>query len=354
MKFTTSNKLSTFINNNISEVDIFSKYLNIPSTEIYKCINNKSYRVKNTLRDDKNPSLGFQYLNIRNRSKLYAKDFANPFYIGDAYYFVGLVLGLHCNIPRDFINICKHIIHKFKIGDIPSISRKEPMINNEPTITTIEVERRKWDKYDIAYWNMYGITPSMLESEEVYPINKFWINNELQDYFYEITNPAYAYYLGYDTVDLWEIYRPFDYKYNKFRTNNTSDIKELHKISNNHNLIITKSKKDLMLIKTLLKDLGITYTDVLYTSENNRLKSTTKSLIDSNYRNVYVNFDIDIAGINGMKFYNKSYGYNIFPFIPSNIPDITVYPKDISDFCKRYKYVNTLKLFNYLYNEYIL
>ena len=354
MKFTTTNKLVNYINSNIDEAEIFSKYLNIPISDIYKCINDKSYRINNPLRNDKNPSLGFIYVSVRNKNKLYAKDFANPFYVGDCYYFVGIVLGLHCNIPRDFVNICKNIIQNHKTGNIRVTAKSEPIKIKQHNITTIDVEKRTFDKYDLAYWNTYGITKNLLIKEDVFPVNKFWINNVLQDYYYEITNPCYAYYLGYNNTDLWEVYRPLESKYNKFRTNNTNDLKELYKISSKNNLIITKSKKDLMLLKRLLLDTGIIDTDVLYMSEGNKLKTSTKIYINQHYKNVFINFDIDITGINTMKLFNKLYGYSLFPFIPSNIPDISNYPKDISDFCKKYGYNNTLKLFNYLYNHYVL
>ena len=354
MKFITSNKLSNYINTNISEADVFSKYLNISLVDIYKCINDKSHRVNNTLRDDKNPSLGFMYVNVKGHTKLYAKDFANPFYVGDCYYFVGITLGLHSNIPEDFVKICKHIISNFDIKEVTSVSRSEIPSEKKEILVNIDIEKRKRDKYDIAYWKSYGITSNILDEQRVFPVNKFWINNQLQDYFYEITNPCYAYYLGHNKVDLWEVYRPFEYKYNKFRTNDKSDIKELHLINKKNNLILTKSKKDKMLILRLLNELSLKTIDVLYISEGNRLKTNTKTIINENYRNVFVNFDIDNTGILSMRYFHKQYGYNMFPFIINNIEYTNDYPKDISDFCKKYGYENTFKMFTYLLNQYIL
>lgn len=353
MKFITSNKLGNYIHSNISEADIFSKYLGISIIDIYKCINDRSHRVNNPLRDDKNPSLGFLYTSVKGKLRLYAKDFANPFFVGDCYYFVGIILGLHTNIPEDFVKICKHIIHNFKITEGRSLIHHEPVVHEE-IITSIDIEKREWDKYDIAYWASYGITLDVLNDEQVYPVNKFWVNNRLQDYFYQVTNPCYAYYLGHNKVDLWEIYRPFDEKFNKFRTNDKNDIKELHTVRQTYNLIITKSKKDKLLLKRLIADIKLTKIDVLYTSEANKLKSSTKLIIDENYRNVYVNFDIDMTGINGMRYFHKQYSYNIFPFIVNNFEYAHDYPKDISDFCKRYGYANTLKMFHYLINHYML
>ena len=55
-----------------------------------------------------------------------------------------------------------------------------------------------------------------------------------------------------------------------------------------------------------------------------------------------------------MRYFHKQYGYSMFPFIINNLEYTNDYPKDISDFCKRYGYENTFKMFTYLLNQYIL
>lgn len=358
MKFYTSTKLKTYILNNVDEAEIFAYYLDVPITEIYKCINNHSYRVLNNIRGEENPSFGLQYYRINGIIKLYGKDFGNPSYTGDCFHITGMRLGLNCNASLDFVNICKHIIKHLINNDYTRIvskpsSKKEKHTKSEP-ITSIQVIKRDFNKEDIKYWAQYGIKPETLKEEKIFAIERFYINHELQDYFYEVTNPAYAYYLGNNPDVLWEIYRPHELKYLKFRTNNRSDIKELYTIRPNKNLILTKSKKDKVLIKQILKDLNISNTDVLYTSESNRLKQHTRNLIKENYNNVFVNFDLDSTGIQSMKYFNKEYHYKIFPFTNDKmIKSISDHPKDITDFCKRFGYDLTTKVFSYLYNKYI-
>jgi hypothetical protein len=353
MKFIASKQLATYILNNIDESEIFAYYLDVPITEIYKCINNHTYRVCNNLRGDRNPSFGLQYYNISGKTKLYGKDFADPSYTGDCFHLVGMALNLHCNNPKDFIEICKDIIKRILNNDY---SKRVLHINKsvkQDVIRLIDVKLRNYDEHDLKYWGAYGITSETLIKEKIYPVDSFYIDNQYQDYYYEPTNPAYAYYLGNNIYPLWEIYRPKELKYFKFRTNNNSDLKELHLVSKHNNLIITKSKKDKALISQIISELGIYSTQVLYASESTVLKQSTRLIIKENYRNVFVNFDLDIPGIKAMKYFNSEYKYKVFPFTDKNlIASISNHPKDISDFSFRFGYDITKKLFNYLFNKY--
>lgn len=355
MKFITSSKLSNYIHQTIGEVEIFAHYLDIPISEIYKCINDKNYRINNPLRNDEHPSLGFQYFKNKGTIRLYGKDWANPYYVGDIYYFVGIIIGLDCNVPIDFIKICKHILATFGDREPKAVSRPLPHnIERIHEIKSIDIEERSWNDNDFVYWNQFGIGIDELNRERIFPCEKFWIDDILQDYFYEVGNPCYAYYLGVNRgKKLWEIYRPLEVKYNKFRTNNNSDLKELYTIRPNTNLIITKSKKDKTLINKLLLDLDYLDTSVLYMSESGRLRSHSRTLIKENYQNVFVNFDIDKAGFDSMRFFKLQYHYNLFPFLVDKSNLINNYPKDITDFCKRFGYKNTKIVFNYLYKKYI-
>ncbi len=358
MKFLVKTNLLQYITNNLDEVEIFSKYLDIPSTDIYKCINDKNHRVTNTLRDDKHPSLGFQYIRAKYGIKLYAKDFANPFFVGDCYHFVGIKLGLNCNMPVDFLNICKHIIDTMKgnskyLPGVTSTTKENLVKSRLDKLIKIEIEKRKWNASDLLYWYNHGIKPDTLLKQNVFPVNKFWMNDVLQDYYYTEDNPCFAYYLGAIPHVVWELYRPHEAKFNKFRTNDKSDIKEIHTVEPNNNLIITKSKKDKVLLMQMMEDIGVIDTDVKYTSESNKLKKSTLLTLQDNYRNIFVNFDIDKAGIRGMKYFHSTYGFSLFPFITENISNIVNYPKDVSDFAKRYGYDNTVKVFEFLYNKYI-
>jgi hypothetical protein len=356
INFIKDSSLKLTILNNISEAEIFSHYLDIDIEKIYKCVNDKSARIHNPLRNDEHPSLGFQYYN----RKLYAKDFGNPFYCGDCFYFVGLILKRNVGISADFIYICEHIYKTFSVTirekeDIQkSIYEKTIKEEKIEYIKNIDIIKRDFDKYDLEYWSKYGLNEEDLTEEKIFACSQFMIDGKIADFISTPINPCYAYYLGIkNNITLWEIYRPNEANSNKFRTNNTSNIKELHLIKKNKNLILTKSKKDKALILKLLKDCKRDDIDTLYTSESTRISKTLRIKLEEHYDNIFINFDCDIPGIQGMKFFKSTYGYNLFPFIIPHHNDIPNYPKDITDFCKRFGYNNTFISFRYLLNIYI-
>ena len=356
MEFLLDKNLKHYIKAYINEIDIFAHYLGIPHADIIACINDSNKRINNPLRVDKHPSLGFTYIGAAYNNKLYAKDFANPFYQGDAIAFAGIVLGLDSNQARDFVNICKDIIKTFRDGKSKAIAvtTEQNYVPKRVEQTKIDIEPRKWLDVDFKFWNKYGIRLETLIEEKIEPVEYFWINDELQDYTFDGVNVCYAYYLGYSgKYNLYELYRPHADKRAKFRTNNREQLKEIYRIKPTDICIITKSKKDKVLIVQILKDLNITNTCVVYTSESMKLSKHFRTLLEYNFKQVFVNFDLDKAGVNGMKFYNKSYGYKMFPFMAPKAPKDFNHPKDITDFSKTYGYDSTVRIFEYLYDKFI-
>lgn len=357
MKFVSKARLKDYILSKLDEATIFAYYLDADITNIYKCINNPAYRVLNKHRGDQNPSFGLQYYRISGKTKLWGKDFASPEYTGDCFHYASIVMNLNCNMPEDFVKTCTNIIRDL-IESTPlqgynHLATPTPKAKNT-VVKSINIKIRDLNAHDIKYWNSFGITIETLNKEKIFPVNQFYIDDNLQNYEYYPNNPAYAYYLGNNPKPLWEIYRPNEVKHKKFRTNNTADVKELYTIIPNTNLILTKSKKDKALINQILSELNVTNTSVLYTSESNRLKQNTITLLNYNYKNIYVNFDLDRTGIESMKYFNKEYKFSIFPFTSASmIKGITKHPKDITDFSKRFGYENTKKIFNQLYSKYV-
>lgn len=355
MKAINSSKLKSHILANTTEAEIFAFYLNTDITEIYKCINDKYYRIFNTLRSEEHESFGLQYMNINSRIKLYGKDFAVPTYSGDCFHFAACALNCNSNNPREFIYVCKHIIANV-IGDKVSktVLPTPTIIKQETPILTIEIAVREYNANDLDYWGKIGYRFETLIKENIFPISGFTIDGVYQNYEYDNDNPLYAYFLGVNNnVPIWEIYAPFEVKWKKFRTNFTGDVKELYTVRPSKFLILTKSKKDKGLITQILSDLHITNTDVKYASESARLSKNTRNILATNYKFIFVMYDLDNPGMQSMSYYNKEYGYLLMPFTTQYLAETLVdHPKDISDFSKRFSYRETLELFKVLFNIY--
>ncbi|KAF5080414.1 hypothetical protein DSECCO2_120580 [anaerobic digester metagenome] len=350
-----ASNLKAHILANTTEAEIFAFYLNTDVTEIYKCINDRYYRIHNVHRSEEHASFGLQYVSVGSKIKLYGKDFAVPTYSGDCFHYAACALNCNSNNPKEFIYVCKHII-KNVIGDnVNKPALPEPnIVKAKPTILNIEVAVRDYDEIDLEYWGQFGIRLETLVKENIFPISGFTIDGVYQNYIYEKDNPIYAYFLGVENnTPIWEIYAPYEVKWKKFRTNFPGDVKELYTVLKRKFLILTKSKKDKALITQMLSDLHITNTDVKYASESARLRKTTRNIFSMNYKFIFVMYDLDSPGMQSMGYYNKEYGYLLMPFTTKYLAEtLDNHPKDISDFSKTFGYLGTLELFKTLFNIY--
>ena len=164
----------------VNEVCIASKYLNI--TEIPCLINSP-------LRQDEHPSFGIytfdghkvRYIDYATGERGGLFDLLSKLW-GVPY---GEVLE---RIANDFIT--------YKGNN--EISVKEMMGNThieikEKVKAKIEVKVRDWRKYDIDYWESYGVPKEMLEYARVYPISHKIITKNGKRYTFGADKYAYAF-----------------------------------------------------------------------------------------------------------------------------------------------------------------
>ena len=100
-----------FILSKVSQITIFSTYLNLSDALVQHCIDTGELIIS-PLRDDCHPTCGFRY---DNKGKLKFKDFAGYFW-GDCFDLVALVMNnmypnmkLNISNKHDFIKVLKHI-----------------------------------------------------------------------------------------------------------------------------------------------------------------------------------------------------------------------------------------------------
>lgn len=293
----------------ISEESIYSYYM---GEEIkFK----KLYRSPLRNNDD-TPSFSF-FRSSKGNILFY--DFGDTSLCGDVVKFVSLLY----NISR--IEAKRKIIEDLSNGNIPQIKAYLPKKKTKE-YSKISVVTRDFTNNELKWWGEYGIDKKDLVEENVGAISALYVNNkkieDITDEFYF----AYFYPFGI------KIYAPFADKKNamkwksNFHTCNMDTIGvDLSKIKKDEKWIITKSKKDKMVIKKFL-----TKNVVSVQSEN--IESFDHSVIMGMLAKnavIYVNMDNDPTG-------RKTYDIvsSIYPSVyPLFVPD-EYNVKDFSDLAK--------------------
>lgn len=263
-----------FILSKVSQIEIFSVYLGISEELINYCINTGEL-INSPLRFDKHPTCGFRY---DNRGKLKFRDFAG-FIWGDCFDIAAYVISasynknININNKRDFINVLKHICFTFsKIiygKDINTnvndkLEKGREIIRKSKSI--IEFVVRDWNNDDINYWNKIGVDINWLNTHFVYPVDQYYINRKVNPqpkYFYNKTDPCYAYINGVDNNYIHDVKLYFPNR-NKYETRFITNYNHLEGIYNlekeNYDfIIITKSSKDRISLEKQLYQMSSFY-----------------------------------------------------------------------------------------------
>jgi hypothetical protein len=366
-----------FILNHVTQEEIFSHYCNIPILVIEECINFNRL-TSSPFRYDSHASVGFRY---GTTGKLKMKDFGGSFW-GDCFDAVAKVLNttykLKLNVvhKEDFLIILHHIAVEFNLTngiseDRLNINQSLYKIKSQQTI--IEIELREYgSKADYNYWiRRYHniLSYEYLYSENIYPVERYWINpEESPDAKYYFTNkdPCYAYYDGrLNNIPLFRLYFPArskDYNTNmpKFISNSQSlqCLNTFKPDASYDKIVITKSRKDAIIIKRLLKEIdsdilffkGLSNIAVIaYPQENYKLSYDAfqwliGKLKSKDVSDILVFLDFDKTGIKTALYTYYEYGIP-YVFLTNGIFGLPNYgSKDISDYLEKNGVQETVKL----------
>lgn len=256
-----SNDLSKkYILDKVSQVSIFSKYFNLPIQIIQHCIDSGEL-ILSPIREDRRPTVGFRY---NNKGKLKMRDFAGYFF-GDCFDAVGYILSIinkekiSVNDKNGFLKILRHITFTFKdifygdeIDSTLTQQIKDAIDTSRNTKTIIDLVVRNWNEYDEIYWKEIGVNLQHLNLNFVYPIEQYYINKNINPepkYYYKVSDPCYAYFLGKDRngINNIKLYFPNRDKHSasKFITN-CNHLEGIYNLDRNdyNYIVITKSSKD--------------------------------------------------------------------------------------------------------------
>lgn len=243
----------------VSQVTIFSTYLNLSDKIVQYCIDTGEL-ICSPIRDDVHPTCGFRY---DNKGKLKFRDFAGYFW-GDCFDIVALIMGGIYNKQydisnrEDFVKVLRHITFTFK--DIFYGQEKDINLINEINTGIVAIKHKKpnielvvrnWNEYDKEYWSKFGVPLQYLNINFIYPVEQYYINRKINPepkYFYNANDPCYGYCLGQDRSGVYNIKLYFPNR-NKTVTRFITNCNHLEGIYNLDKtdydiIVITKSTKD--------------------------------------------------------------------------------------------------------------
>lgn len=321
----------------VDDWNIYNFYIQEPNLTINKAISSP-------LRSDEKPSFA---LFVGESTEICFKDFNIT--AGDCIKFVQLKFGLNyyealSKIAIDFNFDSDYIVKRNEHTDyntsesFTSIKLREDVLKDLNTYN-LGKKSRKWTLKDIAFWNQFGITLTVLEQYNVEPISHIFINDKIlkcDDY-------TYCFIENKDGVQTYKIYQPFNKKYKWLNNHNASVWQGWTQLPEKGDyLIITKSLKDVMSIKCVT---GLNA--VSLQTESAKPKEQIIEELQSRFTNIYILYDNDYDKEEN---WGRNFGLtmsNCFNTIQLEIPD-EFESKDFSDFVKNKGETNA---YNWLMNN---
>lgn len=297
------------ITSRVTEANILSFYLGINKVP---CI------INSPLREDKKPSFGLYSLDGK---RIYFTDLSR----GDR----GGIIDLLSQLWNTDYNSTLQKIYE----DIPKMNSSINVKLNKTSIETIhntsnsiiQCKIRKWRQYDIEYWNSYGISLKWLKYAEVYPISHKIIIKNNHRYVLPADKLAYAYVEHKDKKTTLKIYQPLNVEGYKWSNNHNSSVISLWtKVPKyGDKICICSSLKDAL---CLFANTGIPA--IATQGEGYKISNTAINELKKRYKEIYILFDNDEAGLIDGKKLSESTGF-INLVLPNQYGE-----KDISDLYK--------------------
>lgn len=294
-----------------TEADILSYYLGIDKIPTLIC---------SPLRQDNHPSFSIYSLDGK---KCFYRDFSTK--EGGTTF---SLLGKLWNLP--YVDTLRKIYNDYKNFN-SNISIKECNLCKVKSIQTINKNNqlhckiRDWEEYDLAYWLSYGVSLEWLKFANVFPISHKIIIKNNQKYIFTADKYAYAYVEFKEGNTTIKIYQPFNKDGYKWSSKHDGSVISLWtKVPKEGNKIcICASLKDAL---CLWANTGIPA--IALQGEGYCMSETAINNLKSRFKNIYVLFDNDKAGIEDSEILSSNTG-----FINLTLPQFEG-GKDISDLYK--------------------
>lgn len=295
---------------------------------------NKDWAVNHAMnspfRKDNSPS----FMIGNKGGSLYFVDFADSSTKGDCFQFVKTLYGLNSindvliKVDKDFgLGLSGESTNTAEYKQIVSEYKQPEELGKR--YTNIQVVPRKFTHEELAYWNEYHQDIQDLRDNDVFSLNKVFLNKQL--FSFKPTELKFGYYYN----GFWKIYRPFADKKVKWMPNNVpiTTMEGLSNLKPDKDAFINKSKKDYMVVKKILEHTCAVQNEGLgcFSEEN-------VAYLRANSKRQILSFDSDLPGVTNSQQITK-----IFDFDYANVP--RMYLPDINDWAglARAKGMNTVE-----------
>lgn len=266
--------------NKVNEANIAARYLDI--LEI-PCV------ISSPIRQDNRPSFGIYIYD----DKVRYVDFAT----GERGGLFDLLSQMwHLSYNGVIERVAEDFLSNKITSEVVSKANKEStrIVIRERSHPKIEIKIRKWRKYDLEYWNSYGISLEWLQYADVFPISHKIITKDNKRYIFGADKYAYAYIERKEGNTSIKIYQPFNKNGFKWCTSTDSSVISLWtKVPKEGDKIcICSSLKDAL---CLWSNAGIPC--LATQGEGYTMSNTAISELKRRYKHIYVLFDCDEAGL---------------------------------------------------------
>lgn len=293
-------------------------------------------RYRNPLRHDKTPGCMFRRLN----GKVYFIDFGRQ----RTYDLVDFVMTKYqltfplatTRIREDF-NVSAYDVVPLPASGALRAATPSLQDYSGKVSSVIGINKRHYGAADDDYWGRYGLSATDLLRNNVYAVQRLYYGElgatPLVIYTYNAADPAYAYFLGWDSdgMEEWKVY--FPYRKGTLKPRFYSNNGKLQGYSQlppqGDVLLLTKSYKDVM----LLRQYGI----ICAAPASEKPMGVNLAMeLQERFRRIYTLFDFDYAGVTSANYNRKNYGFEPLFLTNGRFHTADYGAKDISDYRAAY------------------
>lgn len=308
----------------INKEDILKVTSEIKILYFYTGITKVPCLICSPFRKDKHPSFS---IFSPDGTKIYYKDFSTR-ESGTLFGFLASLWGI--SYEKALSKIYKDFTDKKSENSILKINTALPKIYKNKNFQ-LDVKVRSWKKYDIEFWESFGISKKWLKLADVYPISNIFITKEGVTNIFGAEKYAYVYVEKKDNKVSLKVYQPYSTNFKWLSSMDKSVWSLWTKIpKTGKNLFITSSLKDAL---NLWSNLNIPA--ISMQGEGYLPKEKVINELKERYENIIVFYDNDYTNDNNPGRTDSLNLVNTYGLKRVDIP-AEYEAKDPSDLYKKY------------------